>query len=221
MKTFLPRIIFLSVILAVAYLLNRSGFLPKTIDWIGSCGVWGPFVFLGVFIISAIFFVPSVIFAFSGGVLFGFGKGFVLSLTGIGLGALSAFLIGRYLAHDFVQEKIAVNPEFQKIFNALKVKGWKVIFLARLSPIFPFLIGNYAFGVTKISARQYFIASVLGSAPSALVYTYAGFMTGDIAEFGLHHSRTLAEWLLLAGGLVATVVLAWYLRRLARISHHQ
>jgi uncharacterized membrane protein YdjX (TVP38/TMEM64 family) len=216
MKKVLPRLFFAVVILAGAYALNHYGFLEKTLDWINSFGIWGAGVFLLVYSLACIFFVPSFIFTFSGGILFGLWKGLILSLLGTGAGSLCAFLIGRYLARDFVEKKIGENAEFQRLSAALKRKGWKVILLARFSPVFPFLIGNYAFGVTKMKARHYLMASVLGTIPSALVYTYAGFAAGDLAQWNHEgRARTPGEWLLLGFGLMATLFLAWYLRKFA------
>ncbi len=216
MKKAVGRLIFLLVFLGTVFTLNRFGFLQKTLDWIEGFGAWGPALFVLVYVLSCVFLVPSFVFTFSGGILFGVLKGTLLSLAGTGLGSLAAFLIGRYLAHDFVAGRIAGNPEFERLGTALKKKGWKVILLARFSPVFPFLVGNYAFGVTQIRAFHYFLASIFGSIPSALVYTYLGFVTGDLAQFNLSgRSRTTGEWILLGAGLAATVILAWYLRRLA------
>ncbi len=216
MKKTVYRFIFLLVVLVAAYILNRLGFLQKTLDWIESFGAWGPVLFVLVYVLSCVFLVPSFVFTFSGGILFGVLKGTLLSLAGVGLGSLAAFLIGRYLAYDFVAKRIAGNREFERLGKALRKKGWKVILLARFSPVFPFLVGNYAFGVTQIRAVHYFLASIFGSIPSTLVYTYLGFVTGDVAQFNLTgRSRTMGEWILLGAGLTATVGLAWYLRRLA------
>ena len=85
-------------------------------------------------------FVPSFLFTFSSGALFGLWKGFLLSVIGTGLGSLSAFWIGRYLARSWVAKRAGASPEFQRFLQAISRKGWKVILLARLSPIFPFLI---------------------------------------------------------------------------------
>lgn len=216
MKKTILRLTLLAMILTAAYFLNRSGFLQKTLGWIEGRGAWGPAIFVLVYTLSCIFFVPSFIFTFSGGVLFGIGKGLLLSLAGTGAGSLAAFLIGRYLAREPVEKMIARNPEFQKLAAALRKKGWKVILLARFSPLFPFLIGNYAFGLTPIRASHYLIASVLGTIPSALVYTYLGFITGGFASFAREgRTRTGSEWLLLIFGLAATLGLAWYLRKFA------
>ncbi len=218
-KKYGARISIILCIAAVAYLFNRYGLLQKTLDLISGCGIWAPWIFLGVYLLSCVFFVPSFIFTFSSGILFGFWQGFLLSVLGTGLGSLSAFLIGRYLARGWVEKRIEKNREFQRLALALEKKGWKVIMLARFSPLFPFSIGNYAFGVTRVRARDYGLASMLGTIPSALVYAYLGFVTGDFS--GLQNGgreRTWGEWALLLLGLAATFFLAWYLRKIAESS---
>lgn len=138
-----------------------------------------------------------------------------MSAFGNALGSVLAFWIGRYLVQEFIEAKFANHWEFQRLKAALKRKGWKVILFARLSPVFPFSIGNYAFGTTAIKARHYFFASLVGTMPSTFVYTYVGFVTGDLAALQNEaRERTPLEWGLLILGLIATVGLAWYLRRL-------
>jgi uncharacterized membrane protein YdjX (TVP38/TMEM64 family) len=216
MKQGLIRAAFFGLILAAAFFANKYGLLQSTLDWIESSGPAGPFLFLVVYALSCVLFVPSFVFTFSSGILFGVVGGVLLSAVGNGIGSLGAFLIGRYLARDFVERKVSGVGEFQRLSLALKKRGWKVILLARISPVFPFLIGNYAFGTTKIPAGHYLLASVVGTIPSALVYSYLGFVSGDLALLAQDgRQRTPAEWILLAAGLGATVLLAWYLRRLA------
>jgi uncharacterized membrane protein YdjX (TVP38/TMEM64 family) len=216
MKQGLIRAAFFGLILAAAFFANRYGLLQSTLDWIERSGTGGPFLFLLIYALSCVFFVPSFVFTFSGGILFGVVGGVLLSALGNGIGSLGAFLIGRYLARDFVERKVSSIREFQRLSLALKKRGWKVILLARISPVFPFLIGNYAFGTTRIPAGHYLLASVVGTIPSALVYSYLGFVSGDLALLSDDgRQRTPAEWILLAAGLGATVLLAWYLRRIA------
>ncbi len=132
-------------------------------------------------------------------------------------GATIAFLIGRYIARDKISGYFEHNQKFQLIDHAIHQKGWKVILLARLTPIFPFLIANYGFGLTKLKARHYFLASLIGSIPGTAVFAYAGSLAGNLSSSGLSkETHAPAEWVLLFGGLIATVTLGWYLNRLAR-----
>ena len=95
-------------------------------------------------------------------------------------------------------------------------KGWKIVVLARLSPVFPFLVGNYFFGLTALPAKNYFAASLLGSIPSTAVYVYLGTLSRDLVLGGSARSRTPAEWILFFAGLAVTAILTIYLRRVAR-----
>ncbi len=203
-------------VIAAIWGINRSGIFQRTLDWINTLGVWAAPVFVVLYALSCVCLVPGFIFAVASGILFGVVKGGALSLLGGGLGAAAAFLIGRYAARAPVQKFFAHNREFNAIESAVSVRGWKIIVLARLSPIFPFWIGNYAFGLTQLSVWEYFFASVAGSIPAAFAAAYAGTLLGDLAFLeSPGRGRTSADWALLAGGLVATIVLSLYLRRVA------
>jgi uncharacterized membrane protein YdjX (TVP38/TMEM64 family) len=213
----LLRLVILAGIAGLAWYLNRTGLLERTLQGIESLGSLAPAMFVIVYATTCIFFVPSVVFTFSGGVLFGFWKGAVLSLVGTGLGSVGAFLIGRYLAREFVERNFASNREFSSLARAAKTKGWQIVALARLSPIFPFSIGNYAFGITRIPALHYLGASLLGTIPSTSVYTYVGTLVGDLGALSVRgQDRTWQEWVFLIAGLAATLLLAYYLRRFAQ-----
>lgn len=209
------KIIVFSGILFGAYSVNRSGHLQTIIHWIEGLGPAAPAVFLLIYTVAAIFFIPSFLLTFAGGFLFNFWTAGALSILGSGLGAVSAFLIGRYLARDAVEKRASRIKEFGRIAALAEKKGWKIVLLARLSPIFPFLIGNYAFGTTRIPAPHYFFASLVGTIPSTLVYTYSGRLAGSLAAVN-SRARTPQEWALLVIGLVASVAVSFYLRRLAQ-----
>ena len=213
----LSRSIILAGIAGLAWYLNRTGLLERTLQGIESFGNAGPPIFVLVYATTCIFFVPSIVFTFSGGVLFGFWRGVLLSLVGTGLGSLGALLIGRYLAREVVEKSFASNREFASLARAARSRGWWIVALARLSPIFPFSIGNYAFGITRIPALHYLGASLLGTIPSTSVYTYVGTLVGDIGALSVRgRDRTWQEWLFLIAGLAMTMLLAYYLRRFAQ-----
>ena len=207
-------------VLAVAlalWFIYRSGALERILMTIEKAGFWGPFIFLGVYALACIFFVPFGIFAFSGGMLFGFWKGSALCVLGNGLGSVAAFWIGRYLARRWVEKALARNAYFKRLFGALEQKGWKMVLLARLSQVFPFSIGNYAFGTTRIPGWQYGAVTAAGTLPSALVFAYLGALAGHIS---LRRSgawpKMPAEWAMLILGFVAIVALFFFVRRMAR-----
>ena len=83
--------------------------------------------------------------------------------------------------------------------------------------VFPFSIGNYAFGTTRIPTWQYGVATMIGLIPAAMVCAYLGALTGDIS---LLHSKSWprmpGEWALLILGLAANVALFFFVRSIAQ-----
>jgi uncharacterized membrane protein YdjX (TVP38/TMEM64 family) len=96
-------------------------------------------------------------------------------------------------------------------------EGWKIVLLTRLSPIFPFNLLNYAYGLTRVNLKHYFWASWIGMMPGTVMYVYIGSLAGDLASLGAGtHTRTPAEWVLYGVGLLATVTVTIFVARLAR-----
>lgn len=209
--------IFIAAAIAAAGLFDFSRkfrVLAAIIGWIDGLGPAAPFVFVLTYAVIVMLCIPSPLLSFASGFLFNFWQASLLSTLGSSAGSVGAFLIGRYLVRAAVEKRAAEIPEFQRLTRLVKKKGWKIVILARLSPLFPFFIGNYLFGTTRMSARQYFFASFTGTFPSAMVCAYSGMIAGDLAVSG-SHTRTPWEWGLLAAGLGATLLLSLYIRRLA------
>jgi uncharacterized membrane protein YdjX (TVP38/TMEM64 family) len=205
------------ILLLAAKFLPVQELLKSSLDWVAGLGGWGPFIFIAVYIAACILFVPGSILTLGAGVLFGVVKGSVIVSVAATLGATCAFLVGRYFARDWVAKKIEGNPKFKAIDEAVAREGWKIVGLVRLSPLFPFNLLNYAFGLTKVSLRDYFLASWIGMIPGTVMYVYIGSLAGDLARLGAgERSRTGAEWGLYAVGLMVTVAVTVYVTRLAR-----
>ncbi len=206
----------LALAVAVRYFHPRE-FLLHILDRIAGLGAWGVLLFIVAYILACIFFLPGSVLGLGAGVIFGTVKGTVIvSLASI-LGATTAFLIGRYIARDWVAKKIGDNPKFKAIDEAVGRQGWKIVVLTRLSPLFPFNLLNYAYALTKVSLRDYFFASWIGMLPGTAIYVYLGSLAGDLAGLSAGaRTRTTAEWLLYLVGFIATVVVSLYVARLAR-----
>jgi uncharacterized membrane protein YdjX (TVP38/TMEM64 family) len=144
-------------------------------------------------------------------------KGSIIVSIASTVGATCAFLVGRHIARDWVSKKIQANPKFKAIDEAVAREGWKIVGLTRLSPIFPFNLLNYAYGLTRVSLRDYFFASWFGMMPATVMYVYIGSLAGEIAKIGGEgRSRTSAEWALYIVGLIATAAVMVYITRIAR-----
>ena len=167
----------------------------------------------------ACLFLPGSILTLGAGVVFGVVKGSIIVSFASTLGATVAFLVGRYLARGWISGKIEGNAKFKAIDDAIGREGWRIVALTRLSPIFPFNLLNYAFGVTRVPLVQYVLASWIGMMPGTIMYVYLGSLAGSLATLGGAsggQARTPAQWALYAVGLLATVAVTVYVTRIAR-----
>ncbi|MEG4044365.1 TVP38/TMEM64 family protein [Microcoleus sp. Pol17_C1] len=204
-------------LIAATRFFNFQGILKNALESIASLGPWGPAAFILIYIVATVLFIPGSLLTLGSGVLFGVVGGSVCVSIGSILGATCAFLVGRYLTRDWVSKQIEGNQKFKAIDSAVASEGWKIVLLTRLSPIFPFNLLNYAFGVTQVSLKDYFLASWIGMIPGTVMYVYIGSLAGSLAALGSSgRSRTTAEWTLYGIGLVATIALTVYATRLAK-----
>jgi uncharacterized membrane protein YdjX (TVP38/TMEM64 family) len=204
-------------LLAAARYFNVQALLRQALDWIAGLGPWGPVIFVLLYIAATVLFLPGLILTLGAGFVFGVVKGSIVVSIAATLGATAAFLVGRYLARDWVSKKIEGNTKFKAIDDAVGREGWKIVGLTRLSPAFPFNLLNYAFGLTRVSLRDYFFASWIGMMPGTVMYVYFGSLAGDLATLGTGQRTTsTAEWVLRVVGLLATVAVTVYVTRVAR-----
>jgi uncharacterized membrane protein YdjX (TVP38/TMEM64 family) len=191
--------------------------LRTALEWINGLGPAGVLVFILLYMASTVFFLPGSVLTLGAGFVFGVIKGTILVSAGSTLGATAAFIVGRYLARDWVAARIERNKKFKAIDEAVAGEGWKIVGLTRLSPIFPFNLLNYAFGLTKVKLLHYVIASWIGMIPGTIMYVYLGSLAGSLATVGAgERTRTPGEWALYGLGLLATVVVTVYVTKIAR-----
>lgn len=210
-----PWIIGLSlVVLALA---ARSLDLQHILRALGEQKLIGGFLFAGLYAVACVLFLPGFILTLASGALFGVGMGTVWVSLGSTVGASLAFLIGRYGAREWVSRKIEKNATFRALDQAVGDEGWKIVGLARLSPIFPFNLLNYAFGLTRVSFREYVLASWIGMLPGTVLYVYVGSLAGELTRLSATgRVRTPAEWALYGVGLAATVAVTVLVTRRAK-----
>lgn len=196
---------------------SPSELLNNTLSWIQNLDSMAAIAFILIYIIATIAIIPGSILTLGAGAIFGLIWGSVYVLIGAILGETLAFLIGRYLARDWVRQKIAKYQTFQALDRALNRDGLKIILLTRLSPIFPFSLLNYAFGITGISLKDYFIGSI-GMIPMTITYVYTGSLAGNLATISetSQLSDPTFHWIFQIFGLIATVAATWYITRIAR-----
>ena len=201
-----------ALIVAAKYF-HVQDLLKRALDWVGQIGPWGPVIFIGLYVVATVLFVPGSVLTLGAGAVFGVVWGSVYVSIAATLGATCAFLVGRYLARDAIAHKIEGNERFAAIDKAVANEGWKIVGLTRLSPVFPFTLLNYAFGITRVKLGHYVLASWIGMMPGTVMYVYLGSLakaaTGE-------RTRTPSEWALYGVGLLATVVVTIFVTRIAK-----
>ena len=131
--------------------------------------------------------------------------------------ACLAFWLGRTLARSLIEKRLAGNPRFRALDQAVAAGGFKIVLLTRLSPLFPFTLLNYAFGLTKVRFRDYLLASWIGMLPGTVMYIYLGSTVKELADVAAGNVEGgPARRVLFFVGLAATVVVTVYVTRLAR-----
>ena len=212
-------ILAVSALVVVARRYNLQEALRDALTWIDSAGAAGPLVFFALYVAACVFMLPGSVLTLGAGVVFGVVKGSALVSISSTVGATVAFLVGRYLARDVVARRLEGNPTFRAVDEAVASEGWKIVGLTRLSPVFPFNLLNYAFGLTRVPLRDYVLASWLGMIPGTVMYVYLGSLAGGLADLGTREgasTRSAAEWTLYGVGLAATVAVTVVITRIAR-----
>jgi len=203
MQTKLKRISLFTIIataIAVGFF-YREQLEPASLqNWIESAGSAAPVLFMLIYILSTVLFLPGSLLTLLGGVLFGPIWGTLYNLTGATIGAGISFLISRYLASNWVANK--AEGKIQQLIKGVESEGWRFVAFTRLVPLFPFNLLNYALGLTKISFSQYTIASFIFMLPGALAYTYIGYIGKEAATGG----ENLIKKAMLAIALLAVVI---------------
>lgn len=211
-KVLLPLSILALLISAIVFL-PVGEWIRSATAWVESLGFWAPLAFIIIYALAVVFFVPASVLTAGSGAIFGVFWGSVYVSIASTLGATIAFLIGRHLAGKWVEDKIQQHEQFNAISDAVADEGAKIVGLTRLSPIFPFTLLNYAYGVTRVKLSHFVLASWLGMMPGTILYVYIGSIGKAASEAG---SKSPAEWSLYGVGLLATLVVTIYITKIAR-----
>mmetsp|Transcript_6013 Transcript_6013/g.6144 ORF Transcript_6013/g.6144 Transcript_6013/m.6144 type:complete len:266 (-) Transcript_6013:66-863(-) len=180
LKVAVISVVSMIVILLIAAATGRFGsiditsLLEKTVIKVAALGPYGYLYFALIYILAEITCVPAIPLAASSGVLFGLIPGFLTVLLSATSAACISFFIGRLLVREWALKMAKGSKQWQAIDSAIGKQGFKVILLLRLTPLFPFSIANYLYGLTSVDFWSYLSATLLGFAPGTLAIVYAG-----------------------------------------------
>ena len=212
-KTGLGALTLVGLMVAAHFLPVAAGF--KHVDaWMKGLGWTAPLIFVGLYAVGTVVFVPGSAMTIAAGVLFGL-WGIPVVSVGSTLGAALAFLVSRYLAREKVEKLVAANAKFRAIDKAVGEQGGRLIGLLRLSPVIPFNLSNYFYGLTNVGFWPYVLASWLGMLPGGCLYVYLG-AAGKAGLDGEHRPHGTLEYVFFGLGLLATIVVTVVITRVAR-----
>jgi uncharacterized membrane protein YdjX (TVP38/TMEM64 family) len=222
-KNAVARLVVLILIVIALFLAMR--FLPvqqwlcSFSDWVGEMGAAGIFIFIVVYALATVLMAPGSILTIGAGFAFGLWKGFLAVSAGATLGASLAFLVARFIAREKIEAIAERNEKFRNLDRAIGEQGAKLIFLLRLSPVIPFNLSNYFYGLTAVEFWPYVLASWIGMMPGTLLYVYIGTASqaavaaatgGEAVKHGWQY------WTFLSIGLAATIVVTIWVTKIAR-----
>jgi len=222
-KSALARLVGLLAILIAVFLAMKflpvAEWLRNFNAWVGQMGAVGILVFIGVYAAAAVLLAPGAILTIGAGFAFGLWKGFLAVSAGSTLGASLAFLVARFIARDKIEIIAQRNDKFRKIDNAIGTQGAKLIFLLRLSPVIPFNLSNYFYGLTGVRFWPYVLASWIGMMPGTFLYVYIG-TAGRAAVSATADGEAMRHgwqyWILMSVGLAATTIVTISVTKIAR-----
>ena len=197
------------IVLAVVY---RDRFDAQALTlWVDQAGSAGPLLFMAIYAVATVLFLPGSVLTLASGALFGPVLGTFYNLTGATMGVALAFLVARYLASDWVEKKTA--GRLQQLKQGVEQEDWRFVAFVRLVPLFPFNLLNYALGLTRLKFSHYVIASYVFMLPGAFAYTYLGYAGREAIAGG----EAVVQKGLLALGLLAMVaflprLVSWFRR---------
>jgi uncharacterized membrane protein YdjX (TVP38/TMEM64 family) len=216
-KTTHRRLAWITLALVIVALLAAVWFLPLR-DWAQSFEWWiegkgaaGVLLYAGLYVLACLLLLPAWILTVVAGAVFGLTGGFFVAMGSSLTGAVAAFLLARYAIRGRVEKFFERNALLHAVDKTLRKAGWKAIALMRLSPLVPFTVQNYFYGTTTLKLRHFVAGTALGIVPG----TALEVLIGSSGRAALGNGGAL-HWALLACGIVATGVAAWYVGRVAK-----
>lgn len=141
-------------------------------NWVESMGMWGPVVYIVVYIIRPIILFPAGILSATAGIIWGAALGFLILQIAANLSSTIEFFIARYAARDMVAKHLGGRA--RKIDQKIQKHGFMTVLMIRLIPNLAWDIQNLSLGLTSVRFRDYFFATLLGIMPGSFVFVFFG-----------------------------------------------
>lgn len=176
-KRYLKPLLLFIFLASVFFLLRYLGGVEKfqqACKNLECLGKWAPFGFIGLYVAAVTLAVPGSALTAMAGVLFGSFYGVIYVSIASTAGAALTFLISRYLARDYVYDRLSKKESFRKLDSMTEKYGAVLVAVVRLIPVFPFSLVNYGFGLTRVHFGVYVFFSWLCMIPGTILYVAGG-----------------------------------------------
>lgn len=195
MKTASLIVLGIAIVVVLFFVIDIQAVSLQFVQYLKSVDKFtGSILILIVTTIVTLFLLPSTLLNFAAGFLYGPLLGTVAITIGCVVPAILSFFLGKTLLRNWVEGQINNNPKLKALYVftssqdyfvrdfAVAKNSFLIIFLTRLSPVFPFALLNYAFGTFQVDFLTYTLATTLGLIPGNFMYSYLGSQMGDISD---------------------------------------
>jgi uncharacterized membrane protein YdjX (TVP38/TMEM64 family) len=210
--------IFVAVIVvmtAASLLLPVRDWMMEVVVWLRAQGDPGMWAFAVFYAVASVIMLPMFPLGVLAGMVYGVATGWLLLVPGLLLGSALAVVLGRTLLRATLLKMMKRRPKWRAVFDTFSERGFRVVALARMVPVMPFGVQNYLLGASGVSVRDMVTGTAVAMQPAIFLALYLGTMIEDLSQ--LDSPRYLwSKLLVMAVGVVAILVFAWWVRRILR-----
>ena len=206
------------ILIALIKFFDLHDHVRAILEWVDSAGFWAPLIFIVVDILVVIFLVPGILITMGAGFLFGLVKGSIYIVIATTIGAAIAFTIARYTFKEKTAKFFLSHKRAQYLNKFFAADGWKIVFMTRLIPFFPFKLSNYLFGLTKFRMRSFLLGTFLGIWPITIFNVYVGSLASSLANLGEVSEANNAQLYFYIFGFVCAIISIFYITRRAKLA---
>ena len=142
---------------------------------------WGVVTFVFFYIISVLLILPASWLSLLAGFLYGPYFGSIVVFLSAFIGASISFFLAKEYFVKKIETIISRFPKTKLLEKIINKGGLKLIILTRLSPLFPFSILNYFYGLNKVSYKDFSIG-LLFILPGTYLYCGLGSLSNNLDE---------------------------------------
>ncbi len=172
----LKKLLIIGVVVGIGWFSwqHRASLSPEVLRaWIGRFGAGAPFVYVLLYALNTVTLLPPIaVMSLTAGLAFGSVMGFLGIMAGAMVGSAATFFISRKLGRGFVEKRL--QGKFKSLDEKLEKRGFATVLFFRVVPLVPYEVMNYAPGLSRISFRDYWVATFLGLLPGAAVSAFFG-----------------------------------------------